>query len=278
MLLCAGINRMRQSEFYKKVTIITGASSGIGREMSRQLAAQGGFLTLAARREDQLEELADECHALGGRALAIQTDVSVEAQCKNMVQRTIEKYGRIDSLINNAGITIWAKFEDMQTLEPFEQVMRVNYLGSMYCTYYALPYLKETQGRIVAISSLAGKTGVPFRSGYSASKFALAGFFETLRIEVALYGVSVTIIYPDFVQTGTRLQAFGPDGKPLMRSPVREGEVMQVDEAASIILKAVAKRKREEIMSMRGKLGMWVKLIAPGLIDRIAKRAVERGK
>lgn len=269
---------MRQSKFNKKVTIITGASSGIGREMSRQLAAQGGYLTLAARRADQLEELADECHALGGRALAIQTDVSVEAQCKNMVERTVEKYGRIDNLINNAGITIWAKFEDMQTLEPFEQVMRVNYLGSMYCTYYALPHLKETQGRIVAISSLAGKTGVPFRSGYSASKFALAGFFETLRIEVAPYGVSVTIIYPDFVQTGTRLQAFGPDGKPLMRSPVREGKVMQVDEAASIILKAVARRKREEIMSMRGKLGMWVKLIAPGLIDRIAKRAVERGK
>lgn len=210
--------------------------------------------------------------------MAIPTDVSVEAQCNNMVQRTVEKYGRIDNLINNAGITIWAKFEDMQTLEPFEQVMRVNYLGSLYCTYYALPYLKETQGRIVAISSLAGKTGVPFRSGYSASKFALSGFFETLRIEVAPYGVSVTLIFPDFVQTGTRLQAFGPDGKPLKRSPVREGEVMPVEEAGKIILKAVAKRKREEIMSARGKIGMWVKLIAPGLIDRIAKRAVERGK
>ena len=104
------------------------------------------------------------------------------------------------------------------------------------------------------------------------------GFFETLRIELASYGVSVTLIYPDFVQTETRLQAFGPDGKPLERSPVREGQVMQVEEAAQIILRAVGKRKREEIMSVRGKLGKWVKLIAPGMVDRLAKRAVERGK
>lgn len=269
---------MPVSEFNKKVTIITGASRGIGRELSRQLAVQGAYLTLAARSADQLEELADECRELGGRALVIPTDVSEEAQCKNMVQRTVDEYGQIDNLFNNAGITIWAKFEDMQTLAPFEQVMRVNYLGSLYCTYYALPYLKETQGRIVAISSLAGKTGVPYRSGYSASKFAMAGFFETLRIELAPYDVSVTLIFPDFVQTETRLQAFGPDGKPLKRSPVREGQVMKVEEASEIILKAAAKRKREEIMSARGRIGMWVKLIAPKLIDRIAKNAVERGK
>jgi short-subunit dehydrogenase len=156
--------------------------------------------------------------------------------------------------------------------------MRVNYLGSLYCTYYALPYLKESHGRIVAISSLAGKTGVPLRSGYSASKFALSGFFETLRIELAHYGVSVTIIFPDFVQTETRLKAFGQDGNLLIRSPVREGKVMNVEDAGKIILKAVAKRKRQEIMSTRGKIGMWVKLIAPSLIDLVAKRAVERGK
>ena len=261
-----------------KVTIITGASSGIGRELARQLARQGSLLVLAARREEQLRELASECNAMGARTLVAPTDVAEEEQCKLLIQRAVAEFGRVDTLINNAGITIWAKFEDMQTLKPFEQVMRVNYFGSVYCTYYALPYLKKTRGRIAAISSLAGRTGVPYRSGYSASKFALAGFFETLRIELASYGVSVTLIYPDFVQTETRLQAFGPDGRPLERSPVREGQVMQVEEAAQIILRAVGKRKREEIMSVRGKLGKWVKLIAPGMVDRLAKRAVERGK
>ncbi|MDH5505853.1 MAG: SDR family oxidoreductase, partial [Anaerolineae bacterium] len=213
-----------------------------------------------------------------GRALVVPTDVAEEAQCKRLIEQTVEQYGRIDTLFNNAGITVWAKFEDMQVLTPFEKVMQVNYMGSLYCSYYALPHLKETQGRIVVVSSLAGKTGVPFRSGYSASKFAMAGFFETLRIEIADHGVSVTVVCPDFVQTDTRLQAFGPDGKALQRSPVREGQVMTVDIAAAMILKAAANRKRELLMSLRGKVGLWIKLVAPGLVDKIAKRAVERGK
>ncbi|KAA3644858.1 MAG: short chain dehydrogenase [Chloroflexi bacterium] len=263
------------TEFKDKVVIITGASSGIGHELARQLAKQGAWLALAARREDKLEELAEECEALGGRALVVVTDVADEAQCKRLAEHTVEEFGGIDVLVNNAGITIWAKFEEMQSLDPFEAVMRVNYLGSLYCTHYALSHLKESQGRIVAVSSLAGKTGVPFRSGYSASKFAMAGFFETLRIEVAEHGVSVTMIYPDYVQTDTRLQAFGPDGKPIGTRPLRQGRMMTVEVAARQIIDAIRKRKRELLMSRRGKLGQWLKLIAPGLVDRIAARAVQ---
>jgi short-subunit dehydrogenase len=269
---------MSETVFHENVSIITGASSGIGHELARQLASQGAWLSLAARRVEKLDGLAEECRELGGRALVIPTDVAEEEHCQTLVQRTVDEYGRVDTLFNNAGITIWARFDEMQVLFPFERVMQVNYLGSLYCTYYALPHLKKSQGRIVAVSSMAGKTGVPFRSGYSASKFAMAGFFETLRIELADSGVSVTMIFPDFVQTETRLRAFGPDGRPLERSPVREGQVMQVQEAAEIILEAAAKRKRDKIMSRRGQLGMWLKPFFPGLVDRIAKRAVDRGK
>lgn len=265
--------------FKENVTIITGASSGIGYALALKLAEQGAWLSLAARTEDKLQELAQKCIALGARALVVPTDVSIEDQCKNLIDRTIQEYGRIDTLYNNAGITIWAKFEEMQVLDPFEAVMRVNYLGSLYTTHYALPHLKKTQGRIVAISSMAGKTGVPFRSGYAASKFALAGFFETLRIELADYGISVTLIFPDFVQTNTRLKAFGPDGEQVKNRPMREGKrMMTADKAAALIINAVAKRKRELLMSARGKLGVWIKLIAPSIVDRIAKRAVETGK
>jgi NAD(P)-dependent dehydrogenase (short-subunit alcohol dehydrogenase family) len=267
---------MSGAAFQDQVVILTGASSGIGWSMALQLAKQGAKLALAARREEKLLELAAQCEALGGQAMVVATDVADEAQCKNLVEKTVEAYGRVDTLINNAGITMWAKFEDMEVLEPYEKVMRVNYLGSVNCTHYALPYLKESGGRITAVSSVAGKTGVPFRSGYSASKFAMAGFFEAIRIELAKYGISVTMTYPDFVQTDTRLQGFGADGKPLTRRPLREGKrMMNAEEAAAIILDATAKRKREVVMSLRGRLGMWVKLIAPSIVDGIASRAVE---
>jgi short-subunit dehydrogenase len=259
--------------------VITGASSGIGYEMAQQLAGEGAWLTLAARRKEKLEGLAEQCRARGGRALAVPMDVSDEAQCKGLIEQAVGEYGRIDTLFNNAGITMWAKFEDMQTLDPFEQVMKVNYLGSLYCTYYALPHLKQSRGRIVAVSSLAGKTGVPVRTGYSASKFAMAGFFSGIRIELAQYGISVTVVYPDFVQTDTRLQAFGPDGKVLAYRPLRKGKrMMTVEECGRKILLATAKRKRELILSSRGKFVELLKLIVPDLLDRLAARAVREVK
>jgi short-subunit dehydrogenase len=269
---------MKTNTFKDRVIIITGASSGIGRELAHQLASRGAWLTLAARTVDRLETVQKECLVLGGKAIVIRTDVSDPLQCQACIRQTVEHFGRLDVLINNAGITMWAEFEQMLDLKPFEQIMQINYMGSVYCTHYALPYLKQTHGLIVGISSLAGKTGVPTRSGYSASKHAMAGFFDSLRIELAPSRVAVTMIYPGFVRSEVRQRAIGPDGKPLGVSPVREGEVMSVETCASLIIRAMTRRQREMVMTARGKLGMWMKLIAPHLVDRIARNAIRSGK
>ena len=269
---------MAGSIFKDKVVVITGASRGIGRELAYQLAEQGAWLSLAARNGEQLATVAGECQVRGGRAIAIVTDVGEQAQCSELIQRTVDHYDRIDMLVNNAGITMWANFEDVSDISFFEQMMRVNYLGSVYCTYYALPFLKKTKGQIIGISSLAGRNGIPKRSGYAASKHAMVGFFDTLRIEIAEHGVSVTMIYPDFVATETRKRALGADGKPIGKSPVRESEVMPAEKCAQLIIQAAAARKRELIMTWRGKVGLWIKLIAPGIVDRVAQKAIIEGR
>ncbi len=269
---------MSTMPFKDKVVIITGASSGIGRELAHQLAAQGAWLSLAARRLELLEAAAEECRALGGKAIAVHTDVSLEADCDALVRRTVEEFGRIDVLVNNAGITMWARFDEIRDLKPFERIMLVNYLGSLYCTHYALPWLKQSKGLIVGISSLTGKAGVPTRSAYAASKHAMVGFFDSLRIELESFGVDVTMIYPGFVSSNVRNVALGPDGKPLEKSPVQESQVMPVETCARLIVRAIQRRRREEVMTLRGKLGQWLKLIAPRLVDRIASRAIQAGK
>jgi NAD(P)-dependent dehydrogenase (short-subunit alcohol dehydrogenase family) len=269
---------MSDMPFAQNVVVITGASTGIGRALALQLADQAAWLVLAARSAGKLEEVAAQCRQRGGKALVVVTDVTDQAQCQNLVERTVAEYGRLDTLVNNAGVTMWAYFDEIQDLSIVEQIMRVNYLGSVYCTHYALPHLKESQGRLVGVSSLTGKAGVPTRSAYAASKHAMVGFFDTLRIELADHGVSVTLIYPGFVATAARERAFGPDGQPLGQSPVHEEEVMTADECARLMVKAMAGRKRELVMTLRGKLGQWLKLVAPGLVDGIARKAIEEGR
>ena len=266
--------------FYKdKVVVITGASSGIGKELAYRLAEQGACLALAARDKGRLEAAQAECLKRGARgALAIPTDVAEQSQCEALIRQTVEAYQRIDVLVNDAGISMWANFEDLKSLDMLEKIMRVNYLGSAYCTYYAIPYLKLSKGQIVGVSSLAGKNGIPTRSGYAASKHAMTGFFDSLRIELAPYGVSVTMIYPGFVTTEIRKRAFAAGGEEMGKSPVRENEVMTVEECVQIMLKAMVKRKREVVMTLRGQAGLWMKLIAPGLVDRIALQAIRKGR
>lgn len=266
--------------FKDNVVIITGASSGIGEELAYRLAQQGACLSLAARNADKLEGVAAKCREYGGKAIAIPTDVADPSQCKNLIDRTVEEFGRLDTLVNNAGITMWAKFEDIDDFSYLEKIMQVNYFGSVYCTHYALPHLKQSKGRLVGVSSLTGKTGVPTRSGYAASKHAMAGFFDTLRIELSDYGISVTMIYPGFVATDVRNRAFDADGNPLgtENNPVQEDKVMSVEECVDIMLKAMEKRKREVVMTTRAKIGLWLKLIAPSILDNMARKAIERGK
>ncbi len=270
----------RAEAFRDNVVVVTGASAGIGAELARRLADGGAWLVLAARDAGRLEEVAAECRARGGRALAVPTDVGEEAQCAALVERTVAEYGRLDTLVNNAGLSMWARFEEVTDLSVFERIMRVNYLGCVYCTHHALPHLKRARGRIVGVSSLTGRTGVPTRSAYAASKHAMAGLFDSMRIELDGTGVSVTMIYPGFVSTEIRERAIGPDGRPLGagNSPVRESEVMTAEECARRIVDAAAVRKREVVMTARAKVGMWLKLFAPGVVDRIARDAIAKGR
>lgn len=260
--------------FKDNVVIITGASTGIGEEIAYQLTSAGAKLVLTARRVSELERVAEGVRARGGEAIIVSADVAREAECKNIIDAAIEKFGRIDILINNAGMTMWAKFEDIQDISIVERIMQVNYLGAVYCTHHALPHLKKSRGRIVGIASLTGLVGVPTRTAYAASKHAMRGFFDSLRIELEETGVTVTMVYPGFVATGIRENATGADGKTAKINPVDESKVMSVSECGRLIVNAIDQRKREEVMTLKGKLGQWLKLIAPTVIDGMAKRAV----
>src|SRR5690242_18733888 len=248
------------------VVVITGASKGIGAELARQLAAKGAKLVLAARNLPELEAVAVECRASGAAVVAVKADVAVERDCQAIVAGAVLAFGRVDTLVNNAGMSMWARFEDIRDVSVLERIMQVNYMGAVYCTRHALPYLRQARGRLVGISSLAGRTGVPTRTGYAASKHAMTGFFDSLRIELEGSGVSVTMIYPGFVATGIRENATGPDGLPILVSPVREGEVMGAEECTRRIVLAMERREREVVMTARGRMGLWLKLLAPSLV------------
>jgi short-subunit dehydrogenase len=269
---------MKAPVWKNNVCVITGASSGIGRALALLLAQQGAWLGLAARDEQQLEIVAEACRQYGARALVVPTDVGDEAQCRRLVARVVEEYGHLDTLINNAGISMTAQFEEISDLSILETIMRVNLHGSVYCTYHALPHLRQSQGRLVGIASLTGKTGVPTRSFYAASKHAMAGFFDSLRIELMGSGVSVTMIYPGFVATEVRQRALGPDGRPRQVSHIDEKKAMSAEVCARLILPAMEKRRRELVMTFKGKIGQWIKLIAPALVDRIARQTMMKGK
>ena len=258
--------------------LITGASAGIGEALALQLAARGCRLALAARTEADLNRVAEACRVFGAEALAVPTDVAVEAKCRAFVAVAAERFGRLDALVNNAGISMWARFDDLDDLDGMRRIMDVNYFGAVACTHAALPFLKQSRGRIVNVASLTGKTGVPTRSGYAASKHAMAGFFDSLRIELAGSGVSVTTAFPGFVATGVRRHAVGPDGQPLGESPIQEDRVMPPETCARLILEAADKRKREVVMTAKGKIGVWARLFAPGLVDRLAARAIATGR
>ncbi|TDI91784.1 MAG: SDR family oxidoreductase [Caldithrix sp.] len=269
---------MRRPVFRDNIIIITGASSGIGREIAIQLANQGATLVLAARNATRLEEVAAQFKNSSDKTLVVKTDVAKLSDCQNLIESTIKKYGRIDTLINNAGFAMRAAFEELPDLSLLENLMQVNYFGSVYCTYFALPHLKQSEGRIVGISSLAGKTGVPMVSGYAASKHAMAGFFDSIRMEVEENGVSVTMIYPGFVETEIVQRSIGPDGQAVGGIKKSRAGVMTAAICARMIIEAMAKRDRELVMTTQGKLGLWVKLIAPGLVDRIARKTMPKSR
>jgi len=261
-----------------QVVVLTGASLGIGAEVARTLAGNGARLVLAARDAARLQAVADACRALGADVELVACDVTDEAQCRSLIDQAVARFGRIDTLLCNAGQAMWARAEDVTDWAVFERLMRVNYLGAVYCSLAALPHLRTSGGRLVAVSSLAGKTGVPMRTGYSAAKAALNAFCDSLRIELAGSGVSVTVVCPGFVGTGSRARNLGADGLPLGRSPVDEGAMMTVAECTRQLLDAAEHRDRELVMTARARLGMWLKLLVPSLVDRMASQAMARGR
>ncbi len=261
-------------------TIITGASDGIGAEMARQLARKlgaQGALVLAARNVDLLNTVAQQCTELGAQVLVVPTDVSIEAQCRNLVAQTVQRFGRVDALINNAGISAQALFSDVKAedLGWYEQLMRINLWGSVWCTHAALPHLKASRGHIVAVSSLAGLVGVPGRTAYSASKFAMAGFFEALRTELRGAGVSVTTAYPGVVLTNIRSRGLNAAGHAAGSSGLKEDNAMTVETCARLILNGMARRDREVVMTTKGKLGRFLKLLLPGVVEKMALAALK---
>lgn len=254
--------------------LITGASEGIGRALALELAPQAPRLTLVARNAQRLSEVAEACRALGAQVETVPADLSIADECQRVVAAALSRFGALDVLVNNAGITMWSRFDSIADAGVFEQVMRVNYLSAVHCTRAALPALKKSRGLIVAVASLAGLNGVPERTAYAASKHAMVGFFDSLRIELAGSGVDVTIIAPDFVVSEIHRRALGPDGNPLGHSPMNEPSIMTSEQCARMMRFAMARRQRLLITSWRGRIGRYLKPFAPQLMDRIAARAI----
>ena len=261
-----------------QVVVLTGASLGIGAEVARTLARRGARLVLAARDAARLQVVADACRREGVEVELVACDVTNESECRLLIDRAVARFGRIDALVCNAGQAMWARADEVAEWSVYERLVRVNYLGAVYCALAALPHLKASRGRLVAVSSLAGKTGVPMRTGYSAAKAALNAFCDSLRIELAGSGVSVTVVCPGFVGTGSRARNLGADGEPLGRSPFDEAAMMTVAECTRRLLDAAERRDRELVMTARARLGMWLKLLLPAVVDRMASRAMERGR
>lgn len=269
---------MSVTTYAGKSIVLTGASSGIGRALALALARQRPRLALAARDSESLADVADECRALGAEAIVVPTDVSDFSAAQFLIETAASSFGAIDVLVNNAGVSMIARFDEVTDLSVFESLMRVNYLGCVYLTHHALPHLKASRGQIVVMASLAGLTGVPTRTGYAASKHAVIGFYDSLRIELADSGVDVTVIAPDFVVSQIHRRSIGADGRPVGRSPMQEARLMTAEECASLTLRAMEGRQRLAILSARGRWGRFVRLIAPGVIDRVAARAVREGR
>lgn len=260
-----------------KVILITGGSSGIGKACAFAFGRAGAKVAFSGRNMQALEQTAQELTAAGIDNLPIQADVSVQEQCERMVQETVAKYGSMDVLINNAGISMRALFQDVD-LDVLKQVMDINFWGTVYTTKYALPYIQNAKGSIIGISSVAGYRGLPARTGYSASKFAMHGFLETLRTELLYSGVHVLLACPGFTASNIRNTALAADGRQQGETPRDEQEMMSAEEVADRILKATIKRKRDLIMTTQGKMAVWVNKLLPGLADKLVYNVMAKEK
>ncbi|WP_346863765.1 SDR family oxidoreductase [uncultured Draconibacterium sp.] len=251
----------------KKVVVITGASSGIGKALAEKYAAENFNLVLAARRLERLLELKEQLKSV--EVLPVQTDVSKEEDCKNLIEKAIEKFGKIDILINNAGISMRAAFIDVET-DVLRRLMDVNYWGTVYCTKYALPHILEQKGSIVGVISTGGYIGLPGRTGYSGSKFAVRGFLDTVRIEYLRAGLHVLVAAPGFTASEIRKTALVKDGSQQGETPRNESKMMSAERCASIMYRAIKHRRRKMIISFwDGKVIVLTAKLWAWLVDQV---------
>lgn len=259
---------MTDKDFFKdKVAVVTGASSGIGLAVARKFAECGAWVVLAARSEDKLRQLEEEL-SQKTRVVFVKTDVSVEEDCRRLIETAVTAFGRLDILVNNAGISMRAMFRDLD-LSVIRRLMDVNFWGTVYCTKYALPYLLESKGSVVGVVSTAGFKGLPGRTGYSASKYAINGFLDTLRSEHLYDGLHVLVFAPGFTSSNIRNTALTADGSQQGSTPRDEGKMMSAERVADIMLRRIRRRSRRAVLTPTSKLLLFLARIFPRLTDRM---------
>jgi len=250
-----------------KVVLVSGASGGIGKAIATEALKRGASVSVCGRSLEKLEKV----FPARERLFLFQADVSVEADCSSWIAATVAKWGRVDVLINNAGQSMRALFEYTE-LSVLKQLMDVNFWGAVYSTKYALPYIKRQKGIIAGVSSIAGYRGLPGRTGYSASKFALQGFLEALRTELLHTGTHVMWISPGFTASNIRNVALAADGSAQKETPLDESKLMTAEQCAVLLLNALEQRKRSLVMTRQGKLTVWLNKLIPGLADKLVFR------
>lgn len=252
----------KKKYFSGKVFIVTGASSGIGKAIALEAAKQGANVVVAARNFEKLEAVAQAIDGFGVKCLPVKTDVSKKEEAENLINKTVEKFGKIDVLVNNAGVSMRSMFNELE-LDVFEKVMNINFNGTVYCTRYAINHILKQKGSVVGVSSISGFTPLPARTAYVASKYAMYGFLTTLGLENITKGLHVLIAHPWFVESEIRRNALQADGTKQGETPRNEEKMMTAEETALIILKGIRKRKRVIVMTLLGKFGWFSEKLLP---------------
>jgi NAD(P)-dependent dehydrogenase (short-subunit alcohol dehydrogenase family) len=257
--------------FAGAVVAISGAGAGLGRALAERCGRAGSRVVLLDRDARAVDAAAESMIASGREAVALACDVTDEQACREAVQRVVERFGRLDVLVNNAGITHRSAFETTQT-EVLRRVMDVNLFGAIHLTRAALPHLRQSRGLVVAVSSVAGFTPLIARTGYAASKHALHGFFESLRTELAPDGIEVMLVCPSFIATGIDRNALGPTGGAATHAQVVVGRRLQPEDVADRILRGAERHRRLLLIGSTAHAAWWVSRVAPALYERIMGR------
>ncbi len=258
------------SDFFKnKIVVVTGGTGGIGAALVHLLLTKGARVATCGRNHDKLYRLQSEYPSYPLHTIV--ADVSNENDCRHFIQTTINVFGGIDVLINNAGISMRALLKDATT-EVIRNVMEINFFGAVYCTKFALESIIQRKGTIVGISSIAGYRGLPGRSGYSASKFALQGWLEAIRTELMDSGVNVMWICPGFTSSNIRKAALNDEGRSHGKSPMNESNMMSAEECATHILNAIRKKKRTLVLTFTGKRTVFMNKFFPSWADKLVQK------